>query len=202
MKVSFSTTQPGHIGWVGRDRLLYKQLSFTIGDLRGWIHGLVKTLQDLLSSELLLLPSATIAPVVPWATLADDPSEARAGWSFLQDSRTHWPLQGDQWLISRLRSDHLLRQRFLDTDYTCFRLNTIKQYLGQVSLFREKLAVLIHLCGGQPARAPEILSIRYRNIENAYQNVFIEDGQVVIATRYYKGFHVSNDPKIIHRYLP
>jgi hypothetical protein len=24
----------------------------------------------------------------------------------------------------------------------------------------------------------------------------------VIATRYHKGFHVNNDPKIIHRYLP
>jgi hypothetical protein len=79
MKVSFSNTQPGHIGWVGRDRLLYKQLSFTVGDLRGWIYGLVKTLQDLLSSELLLLPSAIKAPTVPWASLADDPSEAKAG---------------------------------------------------------------------------------------------------------------------------
>jgi hypothetical protein len=104
--------------------------------------------------------------------------------------------------VSRLRSDPLLQQRFLDTDHARFRTTAIKRYLAQVSLFREKLAVLIHLCGGQPARGPEILSVRHRNTVNSYRNIFIEDGQVVIATRYHKGFHVSNDPKIIHRYLP
>ncbi|KAJ5738986.1 hypothetical protein N7533_011770 [Penicillium manginii] len=202
MKVSFSTTQPGHIGWVGTDRLLYKQLSFTTGDLRGWIHGLVQTCQDLLSSDLLLLPSEAEAPLVPWATIMDDPSESKPGWSFLHDSRTTWPVCGDQWLVRRLRSDRVLQQRFLDIDHGCFRTNAIKRYLAQVSLFREKLAVLIHLCGGQPARAPEILSVRHRNTTNAHRNIFIEDGQVVIATRYHKGFHVHNDPKIIHRYLP
>lgn len=202
MKVSFSTTQPGHIGWIGQDRLLYKQLSFTTGELRSWVHGLVHTVQDLLSSDLLLLPTTTDLPRVPWASLADDPSEGKAGWSFLQDSRTNWPVGGDQWLIDRLRSDRILQQRFLDLDHGCFRTNAIKRYLAQVSLFREKLAILIHLCGGQPARAPELLSVRHRNTANAYRNIFIEDGQVVIATRYHKGFHVNNDPKIIHRYLP
>ena len=202
MKVSFSTTQPGHIGWVGPDRLLYKQLSFTTGELRSWVHGLVHTIQNLLSSDLLLLSTTTDIPPVPWASLADDPSEGKPGWSFLQDSRTKWPVRGDQWLINRLRSDQTLQQRFLDLDYRCFRTNAIKRSLAQVTLFREKLAILIHLCGGQPARAPELLSVRHRNTANAHRNIFIEDGQVVLATRYHKGFYINNDPKIIHRYLP
>lgn len=34
------------------------------------------------------------------------------------------------------------------------------------------------------------------------RNVFIEDGLVVVASKYHKGFYASNDVKIIHRYLP
>ncbi|KAI3144663.1 hypothetical protein CBS147317_9724 [Penicillium roqueforti] len=202
MRVSFSTTQPGAVGWVGGDRLLYQQLSFTTGDLRGWIHGLSQSCHDLLSSELLLSPSAGETPEIPWSTLADDPSEAAAGWNFLRDSRTIWPVNGSQWLLGRIRSEPRLSYRFIDSERQSFRTNAIKRYLTQVRIFREKLAILIHLCGGQPARAPEILSVRHRNTANAHRNVFIEDRQVVIATRYHKGFHVSNDIKIIHRYLP
>lgn len=32
--------------------------------------------------------------------------------------------------------------------------------------------------------------------------MFIEDGIVAIATRYHKGYTISGDVKIIHRYLP
>ena len=32
--------------------------------------------------------------------------------------------------------------------------------------------------------------------------MFIEDGMVVFVSRYHKGFHVSNDTKVIQRYLP
>ena len=202
IKISFSTTQPGHIGWIDPDRLLYKQLSFTTGELRSWVHSLVHTIQNLLSSDFLFFSTTTDIPPVLWASLADDPSEEKAGWSFLQDSRTKWPVRGDQWLINRLRSDQTLQQQFLDLDYRCFRTNTIKRYLAQVTLFREKLAILIYLCGGQPARIPELLSVRYRNTANAHRNIFIENGQMVFATRYYKDFYINNDPKIIHRYLP
>ncbi|KAK4981040.1 hypothetical protein LTR28_008235 [Elasticomyces elasticus] len=46
----------------------------------------------------------------------------------------------------------------------------------------------MHITGGQPARAPEILSVRYSNtVRGGHRNVFIEDGVVVFVTRYYKG---------------
>lgn len=202
LKVSFNTTQPGHVGWLGPDRLLYKHLSLTIGDLRGWVHGLTATLNQQLSSELLLLAADQPPPTIPWATLTDDPSEQSPGWSFLQDSRTLWPVRGDRWLIDRLRCEPALRRRFLDSQCTQFRTSAIQRYLRQVVRFRERLSVLIHLCAGQPGRAPELLSVRHRNTENSSRNIFIEDQLVVLAVRYHKGFHVSNDIKIIHRYLP
>jgi len=68
--------------------------------------------------------------------------------------------------------------------------------------FREKLLVLMHLTGGQPARGTEIISIRHSNDAQAqHRNIFIEDGMVVYVTKYHKGFHMKGDVKIIHRYL-
>ncbi|PYH89020.1 hypothetical protein BO71DRAFT_337631, partial [Aspergillus ellipticus CBS 707.79] len=49
---------------------------------------------------------------------------------------------------------------------------------------------------------PELLSIRYCNISNAYRNIFIKDRLVIIASQYYKGFYTRNNIKIIYRYLP
>ena len=61
----------------------------------------------------------------------------------------------------------------------------------------------MHMCGGQPGRAPEILSIRWKNTEQGgVRNIFIEDGIVAFVTTYHKGYRSSNDIKIIHRYLP
>ena len=85
------------------------------------------------------------------------------------------------------------------------RLNapSIKRYLAQVVAFQEKMLMLMHLTGGQLARAPEILSIRHSNTaKGEHRNVFVEEGQVVFVTRYHKGYTISRDVKIIYRYLP
>jgi hypothetical protein len=54
-----------------------------------------------------------------------------------------------------------------------------------------------------PGRGPEVLSVRHSNtVQGGHHNMFIEDGMVVFATRYHKGYNDSGDVKIIHRYLP
>ncbi|KAK5797306.1 hypothetical protein VI817_003597 [Penicillium citrinum] len=194
LAMSYNTTEPGYIDWIGQDRLLYKNLSFTIGDLCDWVHSLTTTLETLLSSELLLLDPTTSAPSIPWSILVDNPAESSPGWNFLQDSRT--------WLVNHIQQKPSLQQRFLDLYCTEFCTNAIQYYLDHICRFQEKLGVLIHLCTGQPGRAPELLSIQHRNTENAYRNIFIEDGLVVLAIQYHKGFYISNDIKIIYQYLP
>ena len=63
--------------------------------------------------------------------------------------------------------------------------------------------MLTHMAGGQLARGPEIMSIRHSNtVKGGHRNIFIEDGMVVFVTRYYKGYSVSGDVKIIYWYLP
>lgn len=79
----------------------------------------------------------------------------------------------------------------------------IMRYLQQVAWFLEKLAVAVHMTGGAPARAPELLSVQHVNTEtNRQRNIYIEDGLVVLVTAYHKGFYASNNIKVIHQYLP
>ncbi len=70
----------------------------------------------------------------------------------------------------------------------------IEVYMHQVVEYREKLLVLIHITSGQPARAPELLSVRHSNtIKREHRDVFVEDGLVVLVTRYHKGYAISGD---------
>jgi hypothetical protein len=79
----------------------------------------------------------------------------------------------------------------------------LDKYIGAVKEFRMQLLILMHITGGQPARALEILSVRHENTAKGnHWNLFIEDRLVVFVTQYHKGYAMSGDIKIIHRYLP
>lgn len=201
MKVFFNTPAEGHIGWKSGDELLYKQIHFTMGDFRGFVHGLVGRMRQQLVEELMFC-SETAPPVIPWEGLYDDPTQNAPGWSFIRDIRTRWPVDGDEWLIQRVRREPALRQRFVQPDGQGFRMHAIDRLFRVVSQFRERLAVAIHISAGQPSRGPELMSIRHRNSERERRNIFIEDRMVVFVSRYHKGFHVHNDTKVIFRYLP
>lgn len=82
---------------MGPDELLYKEVHFTIGDLRGFVHGLVGAAYRILHDELLLLnvnDATTPAPAILWAGLMDDPTQGKPEWFCLPDSRTRWPVDG------------------------------------------------------------------------------------------------------------
>jgi hypothetical protein len=211
LKVHYNTTAPGHVGWMGDDELLYKDVHFTMGAFRGFVHGLVASARELLQEILYISTPATNAtttntshidfPPIPWSALYDDPTQSKQGWCFLQDTRTRWPVEGKQWLVQRLRGEPAMQRQFMRRGQMQAQL--VAQYLTRVACFKEKLAVAIHITSGQPARAPELLSIQHVNTQaSRHRNVFIEDGMVTLVTAYHKGFHASNDIKLIHRYVP
>ncbi|KAH2165416.1 hypothetical protein KXV74_005446 [Aspergillus fumigatus] len=167
LRVHYNSTTPGYITWQGTDELLYKELRFTMGDFRGFIHGLVETTRELLDQLL----------------------------------RMMWPVDGQRWLIDCVWAEPMLQAQFIRT-HRCHPPK-IWAYFRQVVEFKEKLAVLTYICGGQPSRAPELLSIQHVNTDtNVRWNIYIDDGMVALVTAYYKGFYASNDAKIIHRYVP
>ena len=74
--------------------------------------------------------------------------------------------------------------------------------MAAVKEFRMQLLILMHIIGRQPARAPEILSVRHKNtVKGNYRNLFVEDRLVVFVIQYLTAYAHSSDVKIIHRYL-
>jgi hypothetical protein len=200
LKIHYNSTAPGHVTWMGAERLLYKEMHFTMGTFRGFVHSLVGAARELMGS-LLCQTDHSQWPAIPWDGLFDNPTEGTPGWSFLQDQRTTWPVVGRHWLVDRIAQEPAVAKTF--TTQEAISSNKITKYFQQVARFKEKLAVAVHLTGGAPARAPELLSIQHVNTDtNMRRNVFIEDGMVVLVTAYHKGFYASNDVKIIRRYLP
>jgi superfamily II DNA helicase RecQ len=206
LKVHYNTTARGHVEWMGKDELLYKDLHFTMAEFRSMIHGLQAESKRLLTEELLFCSgqAADQVPAIPWEQLRDNPTDGRPGWNFLQDHRTSMPVDGEGWLFERIGQDAAVRGRFVKpSTRSGIDRREVERYMDRVLEFREKLVALMHMTGGQPARATEILSVRHSNtVKGGHRNIFIEDGMVVFVTRYHKGYVTSGDIKIIHRYLP
>ena len=206
LKIHYNTTSRGHVEWTGGNELLYKGLQFNMAQFRGMVHGLATESRRLLMEELMFGNNKAAEPVpsVPWDSMRDNPTDERPRWNFLKDHRTHMPVDGERWLFERVGRDARVRDVFMKPGTRSgVDREAVERYMGRVVEFREKLGVMMHIAGGQPARGPEILSVQHSNtVKGGHRNIFIEDGMVVFVTRYHKGYNVSGDIKIIHRYLP
>ncbi|KAH1736623.1 hypothetical protein KXV22_006732 [Aspergillus fumigatus] len=123
-KVHYNHTAPGHVTWIGEDQLLYQQMAFTMGDFQGFIHGLVTAAREILGH--LCMQDHAQMPPLPWTALYDDPSQSQAGWNFVQDARTRWPVDGTHWMINQLRAEPAMQRHFMQGGQ--FHPSAIQQY--------------------------------------------------------------------------
>jgi hypothetical protein len=164
LKIHYNTTSRGNIEWIGGDELLYKELHFSMSQFRGMVHGLATESRRLLIDELLFSSKAAPVPAVPWESIRDNLTDQRPGWNFLKDHRTQMPVDGEGWLFERVGQDTGIRSQFIKPGTRSgMDRQAVERYMDQVVAFREKLAVLMHISGGQPARGPELLSVRHSN---------------------------------------
>ena len=156
-----------------------------MSQLRSMVHGLIGEARDELFGKLMMVnmtseggETRTTVPIIDWENTVDQPSETRVGWSFLDDDRNKFGIYKEWWMFERLYQEQALRERFLDAE------GKLKEEAGEIyqryiERFLELLLVLIHLCGGQPSRVPEILGLRWKNTTNSgVCNIIIEDGLV------------------------
>ena len=204
MKIHYTSTSAGYIDWVG-DQIRYKQIEFNMHQLRSMIHGLV--FQTYRALEKVLYIAEAEFPPIPWYQLRDDPTREGIGHSFVQDERNPWPVEGKTWLIDNIIGLRALQQRG-DT------ISKVKsqEWYELVDRFHGLLVTLVQWVWGQNARGPEFLSMcGWSSGEGQGHNLFIAGGfgsevpqgsQVELVTRYHKGYNISGDVKVIHRYLP
>ncbi|KAL6713252.1 hypothetical protein ACLMJK_009373 [Lecanora helva] len=115
-----------------------------------------------------------------------------------------WSENSDRWLYNRISENSSLSSRFfLSGPGNPWNKKELFEYTRSLRVFLEKLLVLFLISGGQPPRAPELLSLRSTNsTTTGLRNIFIEGGYVYFVTYYYKGYTLSESTRIIYRYLP
>jgi hypothetical protein len=84
------------------------------------------------------------------------------------------------WMLASRRGSKMGRE------YGSWHTRRVKEYLREIDRFRELLLFCMHVTGGQSARGPEILSLRYKNGFSQDRNTFVLDGLVMSVTRYPK----------------
>lgn len=93
------------------------------------------------------------------------------------------PVNGESWLFQRVGQNAAIRKRFVKQGtQSGVNIHEVERYIDRVVAFREKLIVLIHIVYGQPARWPELGSVRHSNtVKGGHRNMFVKDSIVVIA---------------------
>jgi hypothetical protein len=212
MKIRYNTTAEGSMEWEG-NRVLYQQIRFNMEQLRGMVQGLVEEARRDLMGLLMLRMNAEgevkagQLPPIDWERLSDNASEERIGWSFLKDVQNKFSVDGKWWLLKRISQERALQEEWFDANMDehghPYQMEAVVEYQQKVEAFQEKLLLICHMVGGQPARATELIGMRYANTkQGGLRNIFIDRGMMVFVTTYHKNYRSSGNMKIIHRYLP
>jgi len=82
------------------------------------VHGLVEEAKKELFTKLIMVDENTDregqAPAIDWESMVDNPSESRIAWSFLDDERSKFVVDGQWWLYKRMFKEQKLREQFID----------------------------------------------------------------------------------------
>jgi superfamily II DNA helicase RecQ len=190
--------------------VFYQGKGVAMAKLRTMCQAVLLELQDLFH-ELLFHQSV---PPLPLPQLVDSMSSSqffqRDGYSFVDHIDNAATCQvGWRFLYRQMLQDdpeyHLSRDSSGsgsgsgEQDWSGQRCQA---YLTQEERFLTQMMVAMHIMGGQPARAPEIGSIKVRNNLFSTRNIFIINGRVAVATTYDKSQKRRNKAKYILRYLP
>ena len=203
MSVMFNSTGRGYVDWHG-DQILYKDIQFTMPEFRAMVQEVVAEARERMLRRVLCVGPGEEGemPAIPWDDLRDDASNQEPGWDFIHDQRNPWPVDGKRWLFERIMRQGEY-QFARDGPDVRWDVDEVRRWLDEEDAVRELLLVAKHLTGGQPARAPEALSVCPSNTSSgAYRNMGIENGRLFEVLRYHKGFNATSVAKIIHRYFP
>ena len=209
--IARGTSQKGTGSWIG-DELSYQDITLSLDSLRSAVYGLFETVRERLYSELLFKPQSEL-PEIDLDRLRDQPNHYPVGFNFLKDESNKLSEKlddPDRWLWRRLLSEKGLMRRFVNLDALQrqppelrFKMDQIQDLFATHRQFKDELMVLTQLVWGNPARSPEIHSIRFENsVNGGLRNIYWINQLLTFTTFYHKGFIQSGKPKVIYRFLP
>lgn len=186
-----------------KDTLYYHGNPVPLARLVLFVQGTIRKAEGILRSHLLMDPTLDLETVA--LDLADDMTSRGNGQSFIVDVRNAKALHQSRRAIPLRISANpaLAAPLFAQVDNQhVYRSGGIQAYYKHAQAFLDLLMVVIHLTSGQPARGSELLTLRYANSATSLRNFYIQDGQVMIVTDYYKNRMQHGLAKVTPRFLP
>ena len=149
---------------------------------------------------------------VPLPQLVDSMGTAQRfqhkGYSFLDHpDNTCWKVSWE-FLYQRMLEDggSLVKKNASgsgsDEDQLVWAEQPCKAYLIRETQFLRQLMVVMHFTGGQPARSPELGTIKVQNSVTSSRNIFIINGRVAVVTTYDKAQKRRGKTEYIFRCFP
>ena len=199
-KVASATLPTAYTSWsLDGQTVTYKASVMTMTDWRGLIREQVERARDMLQQRLFF--GRMNRPYPRAHDLSDVETETRPGYSFTQDPRNGLSSQA-RWLLNTLLKEPDVENSLIQIrdGSIVWVAGRVSRYLKDVGAFLEHLLLAMHLTGGLPGRAPEILSLRHCNDEQP-RNIMIHDGQVMFITGYHKMMYAAGS-RLVCRFLP
>lgn len=108
-------------------------------------HGLIEEARKELCTELMMVEvnangQGQQAPAIYWESMVDSPLKSPVGWSFLDDERTKFAVDGQWWLFERIFKEQKLRQQFINerpVGTPKFKKSAAEAYNRHVERFQE-----------------------------------------------------------------
>jgi hypothetical protein len=184
------------------ETMYYHGKPLAIEKLRGFVSELIDSAEEVLYKELLFQADRSGVQDMDLNSIVDDMNESQAGYSFMSERKNKLG-GGRARVMARLRASSAWKDMAkVETEGIRFKPEAVAKYKRKVEQLMEQLLILVHVTGGQPARGTEITILRYLNAQQNMRNVYIQDGRVVLVTRYHKAQVSTGQLRVIPRFLP
>jgi superfamily II DNA helicase RecQ len=186
-----------------RETVFYNGMGVAMAKVRTMCQALTVELEGLLHE---LLFSQDVPPV-PLPQLVDSMGTAQRfqqkGYSFVDHpDNVRWKVGWEFLWDQMLRNGQMLVKSSGGSSQLEWADQPCKAYLAREKQFLLRLMVAMHVMGGQPARSPELGSIKFRNSVTSSRNVFVVNGRVAVVTTYDKSVKRRGKTEYVFRCFP
>jgi len=201
--VAQNTQMEPNIWWDDNHQsVTYRNVQISMDEFRGLMKDQLQKATVILEQELCFTNTDYPLPAIDLRAILDQQRKSQPKYSFLMEEENGLG-NAKRWLDRRVRNDPKLLETFADpqSGELRWKQRSLQRYEASVQKFLEHLLLLFHMTSGQPAREPEILSMRWRN-GDTIRNIFVDHGLVVGIPRYHKTRSTTREDRPIPRFLP
>lgn len=199
---------PANVHWSDDEQTIYYMgKPVQLARIRGMIQAMTEELQTAVQVMTFHAPVPPIDLDQIIDSMAWSEAFRRQNYSFIQHpDNPHQIKMEHEFLLQQAQKPGQQRWHLLRKNPTTSHLewvpNQVKQYQSFERRFLRSLMVLMHITGGQPARGPELGSIKVSNSIYSARNIYVINGRICFLTMYDKARKRRGNTEYIIRCLP